>query len=212
MSKIEKISCSCVLKFTETVLGSSPADPEIYSKFIGSKAPQPQDAEQETATIKNMDIEFDTKGITVFPRDDTGLFLYDYHIKGFLKEAGNNLKDAVGIKALRGKLDRFVFIRPRRIYLLRHGEPLTEADGTLERTIRAMTMQGERTALASSEKIDPPCELHFVVEIIENKVKIDAELLADLFNYGQYKGLGQWRNGSYGTFECNQAKQRHCPV
>lgn len=187
------------LAFLEPILGSSSADPEIHSRFIAAKAPSTQDGDTETTVIDDMDVK--RKGLTVFPRDAIGLFLYDYHIKGFLKEAGNTIKDSLGIKNLRNKLERYVFTRPRRIYLLRNGVPITGPDGMLERALRAMTVQGERIALVSSERVDTPCEIQFSAEILENKEKIGTEILESLLEYGRYKGLGQWRNGSYGTFE-----------
>ena len=37
------------LTFTEPILGTSPADPDIYRKFIGSKAPDAASVEDEVA-------------------------------------------------------------------------------------------------------------------------------------------------------------------
>lgn len=70
------------LTFTEPILGTSPANPEVYREFIGSKSPDALSVEDEVAAL-GADAVAD-KGMTVFPRLDDGTpFLYDYQIKGF---------------------------------------------------------------------------------------------------------------------------------
>lgn len=187
------------LILTEPLLSSNPADPEIYSKFIASKAPAGWLGEEETGTIpaKNEDA-----GVTMFHRDEKGVFLYNYHLKGTIKEAGNVLKDSgdISIKNLRSKIDNYVFIQPRRLYLIRDGKPIQEPDRILERPLRGMTAQGPRISLVSSEVIDLPAELEFTLELVENK-EVTLDIIRKLLDYGAYKGLGQWRNGGWGTFQ-----------
>lgn len=197
------------ITFTTPILGSSPADPEIHSRYIASRAPSPwQSKEEETASKDAADdaaAELATKGITVFPSDDKGIFLWDYQIKGFFKHAGNILKDHLRIKNLRSKLDDHLFIRPRKVYILRNSSILTEEDEVLERPLRAMTQQGPRVTLAASEMINPPVSIAFAVELLEYKSKkeegeLTLDTLTELLDYGAYHGLGQWRNGGYGQF------------
>jgi len=194
------------LNFIEPVLGSLPADPEVYSKYIASKAPAPWVQDEEIAAAEEAAVKEDNarmeKGLTVFAYDEKGLYFYDYHIKGFFKEAGNTLKDTVKIKNLRSKIDNYLFIQPRRIYLQRpDGSFVKEEDEILERPLRAQTMQGPRVSLAASEKVNLPVVLAFTIEILENGKDVSWELVRELLDYGRFKGLGQWRNGSWGRFE-----------
>lgn len=185
------------IKFTQPLLGSMPADEELYTKFIASKAPAEWLVDEEVEDIPEVDYD---KGVTVFPQDKQGIFLYNYHIKGFFKHAGNVLKDQLKIKNLRSKLDDYLFIKERKIYLIRDGKIIQEEDRILERPLRAKTMQGERVALASSEVIDPPAEAIFTVQLLEHKeVKMDT--IKELLDYGRFMGIGQWRNASFGSFE-----------
>lgn len=185
------------IKFTQPILGSMPADEELYTKFIASKAPAEWLVDEEVENIPPVDYD---KGVTVFPQDKQGIFLYNYHIKGFFKHAGNVLKDQLKIKNLRSKLDDYLFIKERKIYLIRDGKIIQEEDRILERPLRAKTMQGERVALVSSEVIDPPAEAIFTVQLLEHKqVKMDT--IKELLDYGRFMGIGQWRNASFGSFE-----------
>lgn len=185
------------IKFTQPILGSMPADEELYTKFIASKAPADWLVDEETENIPEVDYD---KGVTVFPQDKEGIFLYNYHIKGFLKNAGNVLKEQLKIKNLRNKLDDYLFIKERKIYLIRNGKIIKEEDGVLERPLRAMTRQGERVALASSEVINPPAEAEFTIQLLKHK-EITLDTIRELLDYGKFQGIGQWRNGGFGQFE-----------
>jgi hypothetical protein len=185
------------IKFTQPILGNMPADEELYTKFIASKAPAEWLVDEEVENIPEVDYD---KGVTVFPQDKQGIFLYNYHIKGFFKHAGNVLKDQLKIKNLRSKLDDYLFIKERKIYLIRDGKIIQEEDRILERPLRAKTMQGERVALASSEVINPPAEAEFTIQLLEHK-EITLDTIRELLDYGKFQGIGQWRNGGFGQFE-----------
>lgn len=202
--QIERIPIQ--FNFIEPVLGSLPADPDVYTKYIASKAPAPWQQDEEVVAAEEAAIKEDSgrmeKGLTVFAQDENGLFFYDYHVKGFIKEAGNTMKETVKIKNLRSKIDNYLFIQPRRIYLRRpDGSHVTEEDGILERPLRAQTMKGPRVSLAASEKINLPVCLQFTIEVLENGKDVSWKVIRELLDYGRYKGLGQWRNGSWGRFK-----------
>ncbi len=69
------------LTFTEPILGTSPANEDVYRDFIGSKAP---DAATVNAEVEALGADAVVeKGMTVFPRMEDGTpFLYDYQING----------------------------------------------------------------------------------------------------------------------------------
>jgi hypothetical protein len=184
--------------FTEPLLGTQPQK-DVATEFVQSKARDAGlDVTDEEITLPEM-LE---KGTTAFHRLEGKPIFYDYHIKGFLKESGQVQNGLDGVKALRSKVDNLVFVHPRRIAL---HVPAGAKLEYLERPLRAQTAQGPRTSLARSEMLPAgtwfECELHVLTGAISEKV------LRGLLDYGQFKGMGQWRNGSYGqfTYELNKA-------
>lgn len=187
------------LTFTEPLLGTITKDPEVYAAYIASRAALTDDElAEELATVEKVE----EKGWTGFHMLDGQPVLYDYVIKGFCKDACGMLRRVKGtksskIKAYRKEIDGLIFAFPRRIPLiLPDGAKL----GVLERPLRAQTAQGERIALARSDTCPPGTTLTFTLEIWGGSVD-DDDLLAEWFNYGARRGLGQWRNASYGRFE-----------
>lgn len=88
--------------FTEGILGTATADPEIYSRFIGSKSPDAATLPEEVAALgEDAIIE---RGTTVFHKDEDGTpFLWDYQIKGFFKDACGMLSRLSGKDPETGK-------------------------------------------------------------------------------------------------------------
>lgn len=174
------------------MLGTVPKDREVYSTYIETKKPVELQEEKEAETIAE---EMEEKGWTGFHSDENGLFVYDYFIKGFFKNAGNVLKASVGVKNLRSKLTDYFFIFPRRIYL---GKPIP--DGIKERPLRAQTMQGPRVTLARSDYVAAGTVIEFRIKLLKHP-EITIDLLKTLMEYGELQGLGQFRNGGYGRFK-----------
>jgi hypothetical protein len=208
------------LEFLSPILGTKP-DPEIFKGYLAKIA-----VEEHAIPKKVIDAEVDElptdeeigaeeRGITRFPRDGEGrVFIYDYVVKGFLKNAANVLREQTGISGYKAKVTNFVFLGPRRIFLSnRSGEPILkpdEKDGRPDYKLRTKMVeiprQGKQSVLGVSEKISN-ATMEIIVRIIENKGgkegggKVAKKEVEDLFNYGRIQGLGQWRNGGYGTFK-----------
>lgn len=177
------------IKMLDDFLGTCPKNEEVYKEFIVSKGPEVEQDEAEA--MKGLE----EKGWTGFMSDEKGLFIFNYMIKGFIKNAANVLKENADVKAFRSKIDDYLFVTPRKIYLGKE-----KPDGVLERPLRAMTAKGPRVSLARSDYISAGLELSFTVEVIKNKA-FEIDDVMSLFKYGKYIGLGQWRNGGYGPFE-----------
>lgn len=187
---MDLIQSSVTLTLTEPLLGTVPRV-DVYQKFVETKKPDTV-LEDESTTID----ETEAKGWTGFHRDDTGLFLYDYQIKGMLKELARVAfpKDNVAsLKAVVSKIEQFVYVRPRRVYL-----GVTTADDTLERPLRAQTMQGPRVTVVRSDTIAAGRTITFEVHILPGPIK--AYHLDAILQIGEYRGIGQWRSGGYGRF------------
>ena len=197
------------ITFTEEVLGTSPADEEIYKNYIGSKAEDATTIEDEVAAL-GVD-EVAEKSMTIFPKLADGTpFIYDYQMRGFFKEMCGIIKSIPGtesakIKANKKLIDNYVFITPRQIPLNIHGGKM----GVCQRPLRASTMQGERIALAMSETVPEGTTCEFTVTLTAEGKKgksaadtVDYETaLKEWLDYGKYKGFGQWRNSGKGRFE-----------
>src|SRR5438552_10863870 len=85
--------------YTEPVLGSCSGNPEVHAEFIASrieldKGPRREDkastVPEEVAAVQPHSEEELAERIektsTVFARDDKGLYIYDFNMRGFLKE------------------------------------------------------------------------------------------------------------------------------
>ena len=180
------------IEFVEPLLGTQPqkevALEYITSKISGDAGELPEDE------VRTLPEELE-RGTTAFHKLDGAPILYDYQIKGFLKEAASVFNGLRGVKNLRSKVENLVFIVPRQIMLeLPPGGEITYC----ERALRAQTAQGPRTALARSEQLPPGTQFDCRLEVYAGPVT--GALLADLLSYGGRKGMGQWRNGGYGRF------------
>lgn len=181
---------------TEELLGTASADPEIHQEFIASKAPDAKSLEEEVASV-GADEVFD-KSMTVFPRNAYGQpVLYDYQIKGAFKDWCGALRNAPGsqsskLKAYKKWIDGLIFPKPRMIPIRFDG-----GMGICQRPLRASTAQGERIALASSESIPAGAVIEFEVLMLRDDL---GDVLREWLDYGELRGLGQWRNSGKGRF------------
>lgn len=178
----------------EPMLGTVPKNPNVYAAYVASKAASPEVAAEEI-DLERLRSDVEESGWTGFHQDEQGrLFIYNYMVLGFLKEAGNTLKTQLKVANLRSKVEQYVYVEPRRIYLGK-----TVPDGVLERPLRAMTMQGPRVTVTRSDYVDAGTKIKYEIRVLVNK-EITDTVIAELLSFGQLKGLGQWRNGSYGRF------------
>lgn len=196
------------ITFKEGLLGTSPADEEIYTRFIGAKSPDAATIEEEVAALGADEIV--ERGTTVFPRDEQGNpFLYDYQIKGFFKDACGMLSRLTGKDPETGKkkkavnesgkltaykkvIDGMIFVEPRKIALDMPGEIRI-----CQRPLRAQTAQGERVALSSSEEAPAGTTAEFEIICLDDG---HEKAVREWLDYGLLRGIGQWRNSGKGRF------------
>jgi hypothetical protein len=189
------------LTFTEPLLGTAPLNKELYGDYIATKAPEGTDTGDEIETVE----ELTEKGTTGFHRLADGTpILYDYVVRGFFKDACGMLARApesgsAKLRAYRKVIDGLMFVTPRRLPIALNGGAI----GIMERPLRAQTAQGERVALARSEMVPEGASIAFDVLILG---QVTAALLREWLEYGALRGLGQWRNASYGRFSYELSK------
>lgn len=182
-----------VLTFVEPLLGTIPLNKSIYGDYI-AQVIDGKDPLDEIETVE----EATEKGTTGFHKVDGQPIIYDYAVKGMFKDAAGMLRRVPGtqsqkLTAYKKIIDGLVFIAPRRIPLRLNGEI-----EILERPLRAQTAQGERVSLARSECAPMGSTLAFSVTVLGKDVT--EQTLREWLDYGQLRGMGQWRNGGYGRY------------
>jgi len=210
------------LTLTEPMLGTKPDDPKVFESFVASKAPNDDKRKQELESMEHVE----RAGTTRFARDETGFKLFAYQIEGCLKDKGETLRQCnpkLGAEegrrgkkwgAIKSKIDRFLCVYPigkpygRDIYLLDDkGKPKKAADGSCERPLRAETMQGPRVTLARSETVAAGTRLRFTIDVLDGS-PISREMVKQMLDMGQRRGLGQWRNAGNGRFTWKELKSK----
>ena len=189
------------ITFTEEVLGTSSANPDIHREFIASKAPDAATAEEEVAAI-GVDAAVE-KSTTIFPKENGKPFFWDYQLKGFFKDTCSALArvpdtKSSKLKAFKKVIDGTIFVFPRRIFVNMNG-----AMGHCERPLRAETAQGPRVALANSETIAAGSSFECEVRTLDPKAE---GIVREWLDYGTLRGLGQWRSSGKGRFSWEEIK------
>lgn len=186
----------------EEVLGSSPSNEDLLGTYIASKAPNEELSAQEVENIKAQQAE---DRVTVFPKLPDGTpFVYDYQIKGMLKDSCKMLakagkagypggKACAAIKAYKQAIDGLIFVEPRCIPYNLHGLKMDHC----ERILRANTPMGERTSIAKSESVPEGSTIEFSVVCLDPALE---KMVKECLDYGTMRGLGQWRNSGKGRF------------
>jgi len=195
------------LTFIDELLGTAPSNEDVYREYIASKAPDAASVADEVAAVGVDGVV--EQGMTIFPRGDDGApALWDYQIKGFFKDACSMLarvggKDENGKKvkaanesgkltAFKKIIDGLIFVSPRQIPIRFDG-----GIGRCQRPLRAQTAQGERTALAISETIPSGASIEIEVVCLSES---HTAAVREWLDYGELRGLGQWRNSGKGRF------------
>lgn len=194
--RVKPMKLKVKVTFTEELLGTASANPEIHMDYIASNAPDAPSMEEEVAAI-GVEEAFE-KGMTVFPRKNGKPIAWDYQWKGFFKDACGMLWRVPGsecskIKAYKKVIDGLIFIDERAIPINFDGEI-----GTCQRPLRGQTAQGERIALASSESIPAGATMEFTIRLLCGNEHKNA--IIEMLDYGELRGFGQWRNSGKGRF------------
>lgn len=193
------------LTLTVEMLGTKANRPDIFDQYQASLNEDAEGRAEEIANAAALPPKDGDDGMTVFHRDvKTGLLgVYDYQIKGFIKEAAQALnrfdKEYRGgmekMPAFKTKISQCLFVYPRFIPFVFEGG--TESLGVCQRPLVGQTAQGQRIALAKSETVPAGTKLIFRIEILSAEVRKYFPLWMD---YGVRTGMGQWRNSGKGRF------------
>jgi len=198
------------LTFIEGILGTASANPDVHAEFIASKSADADKSEEELKALHADELM--EKSVTVFPRmADGNPMLWDYQVKGFLKETLGILLDfqEPDTKVGKAKLSRWTFQRivDNAVFVTPRMIPLVMPEGgkvTLcTRSIRIRTPKGDRVALATSEEVPAGTVIEFEIEVLDKSLD---DLMRKCLDYGKRKGIGQWRNSGKGRFTWEEVK------
>ena len=185
----------------DEMLGTAPADKEVYSTYIASTKTGDELNEEVEALENGIDASAEKeRKLTIFCKNKAGNpILWDYQWKGYFKDTCKALKKvpstkSSAIKAYKQEIDGNIFVFPRQVEMCL---PEDAEIGICERPLRAQTMQGERIALAASETVPAGSTMDIsVVCLIDSHVNAVKEWMAN----GIIRGTGQWRNSGKGRF------------
>lgn len=199
-NQIRPVTVHVHMELIDQMLGTASNNPELHSEFIASKAPDAMTRAQEIEAIGT--VEYEEKGMTVFPRTPQGdAMLWAYQIIGHFKESAQAVRRMDGsltkkLAAHRKVIEQCVFVQPDAVPIVL---PKGGFIGDLQRPLRAQTAQGERVAIAHSETVPAGSTLDFDVMLMDGKY---LDYVLEWLWYGQFHGLGQWRNSGKGRYRC----------
>lgn len=215
------------LTFLEEILGTQSGDPNIHENFIAEKVKAGRDADGKQlykSIVRPEEVEAISvedainKAMTIFPRNKNGEpIFWPYQVKGFFKSAQKMLNDFNGKKseeylpAYQRKIDLGVFVKATQdewdggntgiVIHLPEGAEMSNC----ERPLRAETMQGPRVSLANSETCPAGSWIEFDIKAFGPGMIMRV---IDWLSYGQYNGLGQWRNAGRGRFTWDEIEHK----
>lgn len=184
------------LTFEEGLLGTIPKNKQFFDDFIAKNNAEEEVQEDEMETAPDTG---EGRWTTFHTLDDGTPILYDYVIKGFCKDACGMLRRVPGtasnkVKSYKKMIDGLVFVTPRQIPII---FPEGEEMQTLDRPLRCVTPRGERVTIIRSDMTPIGSTITFNLMLLGG---LSKKVLKEWFEYGNLRGLGQWRNAGYGRF------------
>lgn len=181
------------IKMRNKLLGGKPKIEKLIKGWLktrGREETLPEEMEQIDM------VEEEKKAWTGFKKDDKGLYIDSYQIKGMVKEVVRVLKLSKKTRGLIGLLTSGFFVYPARIQLGKD-----KPDGFIEETAQIMGRMGPRNILKRHDYVEM-VNLNFDIWFFDTKV-LDEETLKLIFEAGQEVGLGTNRHegGEFGRFE-----------
>jgi hypothetical protein len=153
---------------------------------------------------------------TTFKVDAEGPYLESRCIKAMFKEGANILKETLISAEKKGDKDatksRYVNFKSKLaeklqvddyiIPFMREGKRIPKVDGSMERAIQVMTMQGPRSALKNVDYIEAPASLTFNIRWLDEGPRgpMNTEVIAKILEFAQHNGTGSDRSQNFGKF------------
>lgn len=182
------------VKIRDKLLGGKPKTEKLIEGWLKTRGRE-QTLPKETQEIDTLEEE-EKKAWTGFKKDEAGLYLDSYQIKGMIKEVVKVLKLAGKHRGLAGLIQSGFFVYPPRIYLKRE-----KPDGFIEETAVVMGPRGPRSIIKRHDYVEK-VGLSFEIRFFNTRI-LTEKILKLILEAGEEVGLGTNRHqgGEFGRFE-----------
>lgn len=198
--------------FTDKVCGGLPADPNMIETHLALKGITPDTIEAADMLIRTTQRLSTYEGIVdkstnLLGKDDVGVFLNGYQFMAGLRESMSVQKS---ITSWRSKMQRGVRVMPQKVYLMRDGIPLKQADGTIQTVVHAEDIRGKpQTSLKRTEYVEK-ADFEFEVWVAKEKGTpiLSTKVLRNLLSHCEVTGFGALHTMGYGQCELSIVSER----
>lgn len=198
------------IKVRRRIFGGVPRNPDLLKAWIASttKHDDEKTTQQEKEARETLLQPTEERSWNGFPGDNHGLFVWSRQAKAMFREAATMLRLTTEKRGSKQILQHGFEIKgPRaeeRIYLLRDGKPIAEADGYEENPIHVDTAQGPRSAIKRVDYVREPT-LAFAVWVLRTESAEKRHLgesdIVQMLRFSQENGLGADRSQGHGKFD-----------
>ncbi|MBI4063488.1 MAG: hypothetical protein HY401_04215 [Elusimicrobia bacterium] len=210
------------LNFVGRLCGSVPASKDLIEAWLRSREPSvkppsaktiPETAEEVINRLPDMgqeNAEIEQRTMIVFERVEGRLAVRAATIRAHLKDCCSQVQNQLvgrikGERNFTTRVKNGLYIGggfrdqngTEMLFLLKGGQPVTEADGFQERLVHAKTPQGQINAIKRFEYVIQPT-ISFTAFLLGNSVK--SEDMAVILRYGAVHGYGGERSQQEGQY------------
>lgn len=212
--------------FTGRLCGSVPLSKDLVPAWLEARKPKtkPEDARPMDDLVDevNKSIEIQQEGLDEeeiqkiiekttlgFQADSEGFLVVRMGtIKAHLKDCANQIKEALGLTALKAKVANFVYLVDYFNHILKDGKKIQESDNTYEQPVHAFVR-----SKGAVEKINALKVIHYVVNptikfrlMVMKNDKMSIGILIKILEYGGIHGYGGERSLGEGRYTASIKK------
>ena len=187
------------IQIRDKLLGGKPKTEKLIEGWLRARGRE-DTIEREKEEIDLMEDE--KRAWSGFKKDEKGLYLDSYQIKGMIKEVIKVLKLAKKIKGLTNLIISGFFVYPPRVHLNKENP-----DGYIEETAQVMGRMGPRSIIKRHDYVER-ANMDFELRYFDTDV-LDEKTLKIILEAGQEVGLGTNRHegGEFGKFDIVKIKE-----
>lgn len=203
-------------RFLTRLCGQTPADPDIISRWIATRAPENKPAaggktlqEINEEVLASLETEPDEKkaSVLVFQRHEGQIVMRAATVRAHMKDCARQISSLyvgkiVGERSFAVRIINGLYHDEREYWLpVRQldGTPMTETSGIYQKPVHVMSPQGPMNSIKAIEFIEPPSMITFVVKVLGKAVSVSD--METLFSYGGVHGYAGERSDGEGRYE-----------
>lgn len=203
------------IEMCDKLLGGKPKTEELIKSWLEARG-RVGTLEKEVAEIDT--VEEEKKAWTGFKKDEQGLCIDSYQIKGMVKEVIKVLKLAQKNRGLGTLIKSGFFVYPAHIHLRNGNESKhpfkikQEVDGHIEEAVQVSGPQGYRSIIKRHDFVENAL-LSFEIKFFDTGM-LSEKILRLIFEAGQEVGLGTNRHegGEFGRFKVLKLEKKKLTI